>query len=310
MIRRCWLRFSLVFSIPVLVLGACSDRPPTAPQRVSAGQVRAAVTEGVAAALDESGQFKFPSARASEIGAEQARRLAEAYWKTYGSALRPGIEWGRDAPVAKELKSCGRVFYAESAYEPLAIDTPEEFRRSNGSQWLIRFCSGNEQQLVIAVAADANNLAISQDGRITNARGGDFLTLGVYPGATVPMDPEAAVVEAAREIGVRVAGVPVLRRPAQRFAAAHSTWSFPIERSQRVRGSQSRLEREVQTVSFGHFRGFRVFGLQAENPATTGASRTESYNYRSSESSGIQNVVLTRRLDTPFELELVTRDTP
>ena len=124
------------------------------------------------------------------------------------------------------------------------------------------------------------------------------------------MDPETAVVEAARDLGVRVAGVPVLRRPAQRFAAAHSAWSFPVESSQIVRGDRSGVEREVLTVSFGHYRGFRVMGLQAENPTTSAASRDESYSYRLSSSSGVLNVPLTRRADTPFELELVTRVAP
>ena len=231
-----------------LTLGACFDRPPTAPEGVSPSQVRAAVTEDVAASLNQSGQFQLPLASYGEINDGQARQLAIAYWKTYSPTIRQGAAWDRDAPVAKDLRPCGRVYYAESAYEPLPEDTPDEFRRANGSQWLVRFCSGSEQQLVIAVAADARNLVIARDGRITNARGGDFLALGVYAGSTVPMDPETAVVEAARDLGVRVAGVPVLRRPAQRFAAAHSAWSFPVESSQIVRGDRSGVEREVLTV--------------------------------------------------------------
>ena len=215
-----WTRLCSVWVFSLLALGACTDRPPTAPKRVSDSQVRAAVTAQVASSLDESGQFKFPPTAIGDINAEHARRLAEAYWKTYSSAIRPGAAWDRDAPVAPDLKSCGRVYLAESAYEALPADTPSEFRRSNGSQWLVRFCSGSEQQLVIAVAADANDLVIGRDGRIMNARGGDFLSVGVYAGATVPMDPETAVVEAAREVGARVAGLPVLRRQAQRFAAA------------------------------------------------------------------------------------------
>ena len=163
---------------------------------------------------------------------------------------------------------------------------------------------------MLGVAAPATNLRSGADGRLLDNRGGEFLSLGVYAGKWVPMDPEDAVVQAARDAERLVSGVPTFRRAGNRYAAAHGTWSFPVETAQRVRGELSGQEREVGAVHYGHFRGFRTIGLQAGDPRTESRSRDERYNYALSESSGLLYVNLVRRVDTPFELEVVSRVRP
>ncbi|MBK7905395.1 MAG: hypothetical protein IPJ78_02420 [Gemmatimonadetes bacterium] len=285
----------------------CTDQPLTAP-RVSASEVLVSVTEDVATQVDASGHFRFappPAAEVPQISESRARELASAYWTTFGSGLRSAREKQRGAGIARTLTVCPRVYLAESAYEPMAPDVPREYRRGFGAQWLVGLCSGSEQQLAIAVSVEAADLTIDSKGVLIGARAGDFRSASVVPGAVLPVSPEVGAVQAARQFGERVAGVPTLRRLGHRFSAFTSVWVFPVERPVVARGRDSGTSRQSGSLAFGINGGMRDPSVLLGNPDFVDESRAEPQLVWTE--NGSREIILMRRVDVPIRWEAVSR---
>lgn len=300
--QLCWVM------LPVLcALVACAELSPTAPT-VSPDDVRRSVTPAIAEILSADGEFVFSEVamRAGEISGARARELAHAYWRTFERSTRHMASGQRGVPLAASLSVCPRVFYAPSAYEEFPSELPQEFRRAFGAQWLAGLCHGSEQQVAISIAAGAIDLRLLEDGRIGNARSGDFFMLGVVPGATVPATPELGAVVTARKFGSRVAEVPVLRRPASRLSALDSKWVYRLDRPTDVIGDDSRVVRRSRELTFGFYKGIRNLQVLDENPVFAGTPRQEQVQVPTS-GSMMLDFVLTRRADVPARWEVVTK---
>lgn len=287
---------------------ACSE--PLTVHRVSESELLASLTPEAASALDGDGKFILPTgggAGSGEISAERAKELALAIWQSHSAFLLSYAEADRGAPIASaDLVPCPRAYYAESAHEPLGETYPSSLRRHFGAQWLVGLCHGSEQQVAVAIAATATNLNYERLGgriRFQGARSGDFMFIGVKPGASIPIAPEVAVVLAASATERRAASVPVLRRRAAPHSALNSTWSVELEQPIDVRGKASDVHRSVREIAVGHFEGWMTPKLAVEHPGGASSSISESVTIRDRTTGSERQFQLRRRSAVPKRLE-------
>lgn len=298
-----------IVSVPI----SCQSEPPTAPpvaKQVTATLLRSAVTDEVAGQIDESGQFVFETPRPGErpeITEQRARQLAVAFFKTREKTLRDRLPRDRGgAALSTRLSVCPRAFYAESGYERLPDDLPNEFRRAFGAKWIVGLCSGSEQQVVIAVAAEGTDLRVQSDGTLEEINGGDFEVMGVPLGSRIPALPENGAVSVSAP-GFRVKALPALQRRANSRTAFVAEWVFQIERAGLVRGQVTGVQRTVDTLRYGPYAKIGDEQATDESPDFRDFPFVETLRVQTSETTE-RTWTLRRRSDVPYRVEPIIRE--
>src|SRR6266581_2561593 len=124
---------------------ACSGESPTGARSMpTPTAVRAAVTGAAAEAIGPDGRIQLASPVAGgerELTAAEAVTFASAWTHDYAPMTRSWLERTRGAAINfKTLESCGRPFYARSAFGAPPQSIPAPYRRFHGPWWLVTFC--------------------------------------------------------------------------------------------------------------------------------------------------------------------------
>jgi hypothetical protein len=247
------------------VISGCGDdsrRLPAAP--VPEADTRAALTTAVSAELDEQGLFRLGGPTAPPqpvIDESRARALALAFARTHVRGMQATLERDHGASIdVASLAPCGRVFYAETPFEPLPAEVPSFYHRMYGPWWLVTLCGrGRTAQVSVAVSGYADELQVIE-GRLAypSVSGGEFRVLGI-PRArhdALPLSPERAVQLAAQLTKHRVAAVPELVAPGPAFYPQTARWHLKLEAPAaiRVRRGTQLVTREAGDVFAGVVR--------------------------------------------------------
>jgi hypothetical protein len=234
------------------------------------------VTGAAAAQVGPDGLFQLtaPTSRSGqpEITEARARELARAFIRTFAEQLSPTMQSDHGGPIdMASLVPCGRVYYAESAFEPLPLEVPRMYHRVYGSWWLVTFCGpGNVRQVSLAVSALATDLGIRADGLLAYPpeSGGAFVhPLGIPRREfhrALPVEPERAVELVARLTGRRVAEPPRLITPGPHYYPQTARWRLALDARARVpvaTGAGGQAIREVAEA----YNGVTLFAV----PPTT-----------------------------------------
>lgn len=259
-----------------MMFGACKGETTLSPpDAVNPPEVlRSHVAGEAAALLDANGHFQLPAPQAQtpEISASRATDLARSYLTTFGKLADGTWEEQRGLKIASEqLRPCGRVTYARTSYEPL-VGRSLWAQKLVGNWWLVMLCDGSSAQVLIAVSAHSVDVTIDERGRLVQppVDGNNFMTIGIRAGESVPIAPEAAVIEAATRGGARVTNVPefvVRPRPAAPWLGA---WRVSYEKPIQVTGMRSGITSSVTDLAVGYDDAWRVRLL---GPHQTGAPR-------------------------------------
>jgi hypothetical protein len=217
-------------AIPVLITLAtaiaCGDRQPSEPQADRRPPDLSTAVIGAAAANLKDGEFQLastpPVTTIPQITAAQAEAIALAWRAPFGTPRREYLTREHGAPVEPEqLSTCGRTFYAASAFDPPAPSVASDpmqlaTARAFGPWWIVPLCAADGTPAVaLAISAYAADLTIEHGSLVLPTRGGNwFLAQGVPPGTTRwPVTPEDAAARAAGSSGRRVTEVPMLIAP-------------------------------------------------------------------------------------------------
>lgn len=235
----------LLLLTPALAVAACSDSGADriASPPVTTSQVRLAVTGTAASSLRADGTFNLVAPRtttgAPELTAAQARALAEVFAHRFAPMMSKGLDKERGRAIAyQQLHQCGRVFYAQSSYQPLPDTAPRFLRLTLGPQWLVSLCDGGGPALSVAVAALATDVRLERGRLLLPASsGGEFSPTGIPAGRSEELlPPEWIVVEVAARTGQRASAVPELfATPFRRGRPQNSTWRVRLEQPTELR---------------------------------------------------------------------------
>jgi hypothetical protein len=239
-----------------LALTGCDGPTPSAPEALSAREVRGLVVGQAASSLTTNGQFALstPEANAQLITPERARALAAAAVRSFAQNYRPWLERVRGGPIEfQSLQPASRVYFAESAYDQASIpaESHPAFRKHLGPFYLVGMHSGGTQILSIAVSAYNADVGIENGYIRFPVRHGDDFVIAAVNGIDrlpVPVSPEHAVQIAASALGVRVAAVPQLVLPSAHRAPQLARWRLVLERGVTLRGrmtGRTYVSREV-----------------------------------------------------------------
>lgn len=259
-------RFCTSVSRTLLVSGIAiatwsCDGPPSAPQPLHPGDVKAFVTAGLAAELTPEGRFP-PRAPDPEpypqISRERAAEIAVAWTRTYGKFFRPTLERSYGGRIDFDaLQIVSPVWYAASVYEAVPVDAPRGFRNAFGPHYLLYLGVGGRPVLGVSVAAFAES-SINSDGQLVDPpeSGSEVIAYGVHPGwgFSMPVSAEQAVRIAALESGGRASSAPELINPHRDYHPYHARWRVPLDRPIVVRpasGGGSRSTRELYVGAHG-----------------------------------------------------------
>jgi hypothetical protein len=265
----------------------------------------ASVLTGVAAqSLDATGHFILPLHGADstgEISVDRARRIATAYLSTL-SSVKDMLDGDRGAPIHWGLLTpCPRAYYVESAYSDVPTDAPMVIQKQARSQWLVGFCYGTTEEMVVAISAYATDVTLSDDGsRITAPGVGNFLPMGVPVGAEVPMSPEATAIATAAASRRRVAEVPQLVMRSIPAAPVIAVWRVGLESDVTVSGELTHVARPRRTVFAGPLNGWRSPAFADAIPPADAGPILEPVQYFD------RVVTLMRKSEAPSRLELIT----
>lgn len=296
--------FGLTFSLALCA--ACTDTLAAPPD---ARILLTSVTGDAAHAIDGNGHFVLrQNVAPEEITEAQAKQIAAAMWHDVGPLLRPTLEQDRGGTInADALQPCARAYYALSAYSAIPDDGSMALRKAVGSQWLVGLCSGDVEQVVVAVSASATDVRLGQ-GRIQLLDPGvaNFFSMGVPIGTQIPMPPELVADFVAKSTGQRVALVPqLLMRPHPKGAVV-ALWQITLAGTVRLTGGISGLTEARQTVFAGPANGWAEPALasaQAGLPDAGGPTVIESRNPKT---QAVSRMNLTRRPGIPQAFELVS----
>jgi hypothetical protein len=234
-------------AVGLLVLAGCSDQGGPAPSDVvDQGDLRTYAAPSVSGLLDRGGllssgdltraaqQGQAPGALLDE---RTARVFAEVAAHRFGPMLRGYLERGHGGPIRiAALRVCGRSYFAQSPYQPLADAIASPARKQFGSWWIVGLCGATEgTQVSVAVSAFATDLRIEQgEIRFPNVFGNEFKIVGVPAGwdGAIPVSPERAIVMAGARSGRQVEAVPVLVGPDLRRAYPQAAaWRLSLGRA-------------------------------------------------------------------------------
>jgi hypothetical protein len=305
-------RLGVPFALFVLLLFvACTDEGPTVP-RVSRSELVAALTPAAAALLDEAGHFSFedptPPAGTTWVSRGQARQLALAFWRTFQADVSRLAAQDRGLPIASNLSVCPRVHLAAAGYDPFPPELVRELRRGYGPMWLVGLCSGSEQQVAIAVSVESTDIPIDANGHVQGVLAGDFMIVGVRPGATVPIEPEYGAVFTATRARRLVAGVPRLTRNADRASPFTAIWTYDLDSPVTVVGANSGVDRTRAAFGLGRWSSPTDTRMMDSDPDAAGIPREETLSFFVNGTPA--TLVVTRRTDVPARWEPVTARTP
>jgi hypothetical protein len=242
----------------LVALTACGDQRGEAPSAPSLDELQQVVIGNAAAGLDETGHFRLATSTSpKELTLPQARDLATAWITTSGPSFRRTLErdHGGDIDFA-ELRSCGQVVYAASAFKSLPSEVPLAVHRHYGSRWLVGFCGkSGGLQVSVSVSGLATDLTIV-DGRIDYGRsdGNEFFALGVPREWDSPagLSAERAVARMGHRTGRRVKEVPFLIAADPRTAYPQGAmWRIKLESPVRLHAKKSGRTVEDETLYAG-----------------------------------------------------------
>lgn len=294
-----------------------SDRP----------DVRPYVTPAVAIALDGEGHFTLDDVVDDTphpvLGRERASELAIAMVQEFlvklrvvalpgAEVLRQSVEEAYGGPIEWSAVTLGsRGAYASLfPFAPIPDDAPIYARNYWGPHYLVPMYIGNEQVLVVTVAAHATEIVLHPDGQLEfpGNSGNEFAGHGLPRGGTVtiPVEPERAVAEVATAFRRRIDAVPRLLQPGHRTRFSASKWELvldsPTEVLRVATGDTLTVNRIYVGVYGSVFEGFsdtpelRFFAAPPEQPA----AELASYQEGSIDGPTVE-VSLTRVADRPID---------
>lgn len=252
---------SCIFSLLGLaVLAACED-PPSAPQPLHPGDIRAFVTADLAVQLTDDGRFPFAGPAQEpypQISREKAAEIAVAWARTYGRFFRPTLERSHGRPIDFDaLQVISPVWYAAAVYEAVPATAPRGFRNAFGPHYLLYLGVADQPVLGVSVAAFAES-SINPDGLLVDPpeSGNEVIAYGVHPGwgFSLPVSAEQAVRIAALESGARASSAPELINPHRDYHPYHALWRVSLDRTVVVRppsGGASRSTGELYVGAHG-----------------------------------------------------------
>jgi hypothetical protein len=257
-VRRAAAGTSLAGFLGLLAL-ACTSRDQELVGNIPQS-LGSAITGAAAASVDATGRFAVQQSRprpSNEIDEDRARRVAGAYLQLQGPFLQGALEGDRGGPIdIAALRSCGRAFYAESPYEPIAPgpDVPDIAFRLYGSWWVVGFC-GSAGNLEVSVAVSAVATVDEVDGKLTRPpAGNEFITAGVPStwDSPVGLAPETAALKAHDQTHRLVASAPRLTlRSLQEAQPQGALWSFELDGNARMLNPRTGKRTDVRKVYMG-----------------------------------------------------------
>lgn len=248
----------VAFAFLTLNASRCSDARNDA-NTPPAERIAQSVVGAARAALQDDGRFALVTpVRPNEITAIRAQQLALAWAKDIGPQLRNSLEEEHDAKIDfAKLRPCGRVFYADTPFEPVSADIPLGVRRWVASHWLVGLCGPNGELTVsLAVAALATDLEIvgGSLGLSQPDGGNEFFAMGVPADwdSPVGLSPERAVAQLAEATGKRVTAVPTLlgAAPAEAYPQG-AVWRLDVESPASLKTLSNRALPAEATVYVG-----------------------------------------------------------
>lgn len=249
-----WRGSSPLLTILATILVGCDS--PTAPEFTRPRpNVRALVTEEVAAQLDANGHFLLPLPSApgerSILSPAEAFALARGFLKTFlanpnltvipgGLDPRRVIEEAHGQPIEWSEVSVGtEILYADTYIEVLPDSAPNYAHNPFGPKYFAPLIHDGRQAASLSVAAYATDVSVAPDGFLQYpiSHGGEFRTAAVRfdDGFGLPMTPESAVSFAVGELSVRVSAVPRLRIAELPWAPHAARWRLELEEPVQVR---------------------------------------------------------------------------
>lgn len=258
------------------------------------------------AALGPDGRFSrsavpLPSAY-PQLSRQQGESLAVAFWRVFRGSYGPGTEEERGGPInIAQLAPCAPAQYAESSVEAAPDSASQSLRTHWGPRWVVVFCDGATQVLVIAVGTFATALVgppadpwrFSDTELLTAA----ISTQGIPVGVRYPLDAEEAAYRIATITGRHVDSVPRLIIAKPNFSPWWTLWSVSLEHPVMVRGVDTGRDRSRQAVWFGLLPASRWLLTIADpkSPIDEGSFLTRDWIHRPDGTLSEFPIVLARR---------------
>lgn len=234
---KAWSRALGLMFVMVLLAG-CGDSTGT--RSIGEGVHRASLTGNAALSLDQAGRLLLANQAPGEIGEAQAKQLAMAWWHDARPFVIQQLEADRGGSIAETLQPCARAYYAHTAYATLPPAVPLVLRKVVGSQWLVGLCSGETEQVVIAVSAQATDTKPGNGRRkLDDAGAGNFVPMGVPVGVEIPVSPERVADAVYQQTGRRVAAVPQLVQQPFPQGPLVALWEVSLEAPVTLKGKSS-----------------------------------------------------------------------
>lgn len=244
-----------------LLLPACDE--VSAPQALTAGDIRGYVTPELALRLDEGSTFQLPAPPESlPVSPEEARELALVFARRFGPSFR--VTWerqhGREIDLDR-LRVGSPVYYAETPFAPLPPDVHPAYRNRYGP-WYMLYLVAPDGTPALLVAVAANTGAWIENGRVRFPLnyGSDFYVEGVRLGQGFykPLTPELAVRQVSEATGALVAAMPELRAPGAGYHPVHARWKVTLDRPVAARVHRSAQVQRVRQVYVGLRGAFSI----------------------------------------------------
>ncbi|MGI8498248.1 MAG: hypothetical protein ACR2OG_11775 [Gemmatimonadaceae bacterium] len=242
-----------------VIFAACRDT--TAPPAPPPARVDPKYLAGNAArALGPNGQFILPAPVPqgvyAEISEAYADSIATAFVRGYGQFRLGDYEQIHGARInLAALVRCGRTFYVASAYEPLPLQVPLNWRKAYGPEWMVTFCDGGVPALGVSMPAYDTDVQVIAGQLIDPPEHYALISAEGIPLrlGSMPLAPEAMAELAARLTGRRVTEVPQLvMRPGPIPTVPQSAlWRIRLEAPIRVQGRVSGSTSDTDELSAG-----------------------------------------------------------
>lgn len=238
-----------------MAVSACNERP-TAVESQYRPRLAEYLNRDVMRAVDANGLFvdkhKPLSPLYEEIDASQAVRLATAFQGRATPWVQRQLELDRGGPIdVYHLSFCGRAFYAASAYEAPPPQATAMLRKITGPYWLVPFCEGTTEKVLVGVSAYATDATIDSRGGLSNFGTANFALQGVPVGLSLPIPPETAAANVASSSGQLISAVPELVMREYPHAPGLALWHITTTAPTKV--SNQRGSRPASDLFVGYY---------------------------------------------------------